>query len=65
MVLKCLIMKEIMFKIATLSRDSREFVGERLPLIKKERIMTVRMDYHTLKPRPKGFKTSWIPNCMT
>ncbi|TNV84273.1 hypothetical protein FGO68_gene17556 [Halteria grandinella] len=64
-VLRYLIMKEIMFKIATLNKDSREFVATRLPHVKKDRVMTVRMDYFTLKPRPKGFKTSWIPNCMT
>lgn len=63
--LRFLIMKEIMFKIATLSRDSREFVSERLALIKKERTMTVRMDLFNLKPRPRHLKNSWIPHCMT
>lgn len=47
-VLRYLIMKEIIFKIATLNKDSRDFVAERLPLIKKDRVMTIRLDLHCL-----------------
>jgi hypothetical protein len=43
-VMRYLIMKEIIFKIATLSRESREFVQDRFSLVKKERIMTFRID---------------------
>jgi len=64
-VLRYLIMKEIMFKVAMLCKESREFVAERLHLVKKDRIMTVRMDIFNLKPRPKHLKSTWIPMCMT
>jgi hypothetical protein len=65
MVMRYLIMKEIMFKVATLNRESRDFVGERLHLVKAERIMTLRMDIYNLRPRPRHIKNSWIPLCMT
>lgn len=62
LVLRYLLFKEVIFKMASLSKEDREFIGDRFELIKKDRLMTVRMDVLNLRPRPK-MKHFWIPKC--
>lgn len=57
-----MLLKEVILKLATLSKEDREFIAERLDYIRKERVMTIRMDLFNLKPRPR--KDFWIPKCM-
>jgi hypothetical protein len=66
--MRFLIMKELIFKIATLSTHSREFVRDRLNYIKKERIMTFRIDSHHIPVIPRHFRKAtnlWIPTLIT
>jgi hypothetical protein len=48
--------------MSSLSKDDREFIGERLDYIRKDRVMTIRMDIFNPRPRPR--KDYWIPKCM-
>jgi hypothetical protein len=60
-------MKEIIFKMATLNRETREFIAERIAIIKKDRIMTIRLDYHVEIParKYKAMRSyTWIPACI-
>ncbi len=65
LIMRYLIMREILFKLGTLCKDSREFVASRLSLIKPQRCMTFRVDIHNLPPRPKSLKNCWLPMMMT
>jgi hypothetical protein len=58
-------MREMFFKIASLNRESREFVGSRLSLVKPQRSMTFRLDVHRLPPKPKNLGQTWLPGLMT
>lgn len=65
MTLRYLIMREVLFKIGTLSKDTREFVATRISLMKPQRIMTFRLDVHRLPPKPKTLKDYWLPGLMS
>ena len=63
-VFKYLLLKEIVFKMAVLNKDTRDLVADRLPLLRKERVMTLRMDYLALQPLPR-LKKHWLPSLVT
>ena len=49
--------------MAVLDKSTREFVAERLPMLKKDRLMTIRMDIQNKKTLPK-LRRFWIPYNM-
>ena len=53
MIMRSMIFKEVVFKLGSLNLDTREFIRGRIDLIKKDRLMTVRMDVNNLPPKPK------------
>jgi hypothetical protein len=50
-----------MFKMSGLSKEDREIISERMEFIKKDRLMTIRMDVNNLKPKPR--REYWLPLC--
>eukprot|EP00347_Sterkiella_histriomuscorum_P001578 403371490 len=62
LILRFHILKEIIFKLSRLNKDTREFTFQRFNMIREERLMTLRFDTFQLKPKPR--RLYWIPQCM-
>ncbi|CDW75138.1 UNKNOWN [Stylonychia lemnae] len=61
-ILKYHILKEIIFKLSRLNRDTRQFIQEEFKYIRPDRLITLRFDFYNLRPKPR--KIIWIAACM-